>query len=259
TAAPPYREGGVYVLAGGTGGIGTLLTRHLTERFRATVVLLSRTGPGPEHHAERERARRHGGEVVRLRADVCDPAAVADAFALAREQFGAVHGVFHLAMTFDDRPMAELTRAEFRSALAAKADGTLALDAAAAAADPDFLVLFSSTGSFGSSSGNSGYTAASACQDALGRYLDATRGYPVRVVNWGYWGAVGSGARDGLPAIFRALGIGALAPEEGLAELAGVLAGSEPQVMVIRAEPTALAALADTAEAADAAHSAAAA
>ncbi|MER5705089.1 amino acid adenylation domain-containing protein [Micromonospora sp. NPDC002296] len=244
-AALRYREGGVYVIVGGTGGIGVELTRHLAERYRATVVWLSRNEPGAGHRAEIERARGLGGDVVHQRVDVADTDAVRAAIAWTVERFGAVHGVFHSAMTFDDRPIGELTGAEFRAALAAKVDGTLAVDAAVSRYRPDFVALFSSAGSFGSSSGNSAYTAASACQDALGRYLDAVRPYPVRVVNWGYWGAVGSGARPSLPAIFRALGIGELSPAEGLAALPGVLAGAEPQVMVIRAEPPALAALAD--------------
>ncbi|MEV4315702.1 amino acid adenylation domain-containing protein [Actinocrispum sp. NPDC049592] len=245
-AAVPYRQGGVYVIVGGTGGVGLALTRHLTERYQAKVIWLSRNEPDATHRAEIERAHNAGGEVVHERADVADAAAVRAVITRSVRRFGAVHGVFHSAMTFDDRPIGRLSTAEFRSALAAKVDGTLALDAAVSEHRPDFVALFSSAGSFGSSSGNSAYTAASACQDALGRHLDSVRPYPVRVVNWGYWGAVGSGARPGLPAIFRALGIGELTPAEALAELPGVLAGDEPQVMVIRAERAALAALADT-------------
>ncbi|HWH01383.1 MAG TPA: SDR family NAD(P)-dependent oxidoreductase, partial [Pilimelia sp.] len=244
-AGLPYRDGGVYVVVGGTGGIGLALTRHLVERHRATVVWLSRGAPGAAHQAEMRRARDLGGAVAHRRVDVADAAAVRAALTEIRRRFGALHGVFHAAMTFDDRLIGDLSAAEFRAALAAKVDGTLAVDAAASAHGPDFVALFSSAGSFGSGSGNSAYTAASACQDALGRHLDAVRPYPVRVVNWGYWGAVGSGARPGLPAIFRALGIGELRPTEALAALSGVLAGPEPQVMVIRAEPAALAGLVD--------------
>ncbi|MEY7973952.1 amino acid adenylation domain-containing protein, partial [Saccharomonospora xinjiangensis] len=253
--ALPFREGGVYVVVGGTGGIGVELTRHLARQVRATVVWLSRTEPTAEHRAEMDRIRRLGGTVEHRRADVADAGAVRSALDWTARRFGAVHGVFHSAMTFDDRTIEELTPGEFRAALAAKVDGTLALDAALRGGAgehhghrPDFVALFSSAGSFGSSSGNSAYAAASACQDALGRHLDAVRPYPVRVVNWGYWGAVGSGARPGLPAIFRALGFGELAPEEALAQLPGVLAGAHPQVLVIRADDTALSALADTAE-----------
>jgi polyketide synthase PksJ len=242
--AVPYRERGVYVIVGGTGGIGVELTRHLARRYRARVVWLSRGEPDTARLAE---IRDLGGEVVHERVDVADAAAVRAVIDATVRRFGAVHGVFHSAMTFDNRPITGLSTTEFRAALAAKVDGTIAVDAALAGHRPDFVALFSSAGAFGSSSGNSAYTAASACQDALGRYFDAVRPYPVRVVNWGYWGAVGSGARPGLPAIFSALGIGELGTADGLAELAGVLAGAESQIMVIRAEPAALAALADTA------------
>ncbi|MCP2251336.1 amino acid adenylation domain-containing protein [Prauserella aidingensis] len=240
-----YRDGGVYVIVGGTGGIGRRLTRQLVERHGATVVWLSRRVPDTSEAAEIEELCARGGTVVHERVDVTDAPSVRNTMADIRSRFGVVHGVFHAAMTFDDRQIEQLSGAEFREALAVKVDGVLALDEALSGHRPDFLALFSSAGSFGSSSGNSAYTTASACLDALGRYLDGVRDHPVRVINWGYWGAVGSGARQGLPEIFRALGIGALTPGEGLGTLPDVLTGAEPQVMVIRAEPAALGALFD--------------
>ncbi|WP_429941312.1 amino acid adenylation domain-containing protein (plasmid) [Agrobacterium vitis] len=70
--------------------------------------------------------------------------------------------------------------------------------------------------------------------------LAARRSYPVRVINWGYWGNVGSGGREGLAETFKALGIDPLDPQAALSVLPAVLSNPHPQVLAIEARPEAL-------------------
>src|SRR5262249_61060319 len=53
------RQGGVYVVTGGTGGIGITVAEDLARRCRARVALLSRTGL-PDRAAWDERLRAGG-------------------------------------------------------------------------------------------------------------------------------------------------------------------------------------------------------
>ncbi|CAM5452107.1 hypothetical protein SALBM135S_01913 [Streptomyces alboniger] len=152
------------------------------------------------------------------------------AVAEARRQFGALHGVIHAAMTFNASTIAELTEPELRAALAAKVDGSLALVDALGDEPLDFLAFFSSVGSFVSAAGNAAYVAASSFLDAYGRHLATRLPYPVRVVNWGYWGRVGSGAQPGLQEVFRRTGVAEFTVREGLDCLERVLANGPVQV-----------------------------
>ncbi|WSI60231.1 amino acid adenylation domain-containing protein [Streptomyces platensis] len=245
-AAPdrsPYRTGGTYLLVGGTGGIGRALSEDLAQRHQANLVWVSRGEFGPEQRATAQRVQEAGGRLVHLRADAADPSALREAVAEARRHFGALHGVFHAAMTFNASTIAELTEPELRTALAAKVDGSVALVAALADEPLDFLAFFSSVGSFVSAAGNAAYVAASSFQDAYGRLLSTQLPYPVRVVNWGYWGQVGSGAQPGLQQIFRRSGVAEFTVREGLDALERVLVHGPVQVMPIRADRRALEAM----------------
>ncbi|MFJ2773105.1 amino acid adenylation domain-containing protein [Streptomyces sp. NPDC087300] len=239
----PYRTRGTYLMVGGSGGIGRALSEELARRHRANVVWISRGELGPEQRASADRVREAGGRLLHLRADAADPAALSAAVGEARRRFGTLHGVFHAAMTFNASTIAELTEPELRAALAAKVDGSLALTAALGDEPLDFLAFFSSVGSFVSAAGNAAYVAASSFQDAYGRLLATRLPYPVRVVNWGYWGRVGSGAQPGLQEIFRRTGVAEFTVAEGLDALERVLAHGPVQVMPIRADESALDAL----------------
>uniref|UniRef100_UPI00114CA987 non-ribosomal peptide synthetase n=1 Tax=Streptomyces sparsogenes TaxID=67365 RepID=UPI00114CA987 len=239
----PYRTGGTYLVVGGTGGIGQALSEDLASRHGANLVWLSRGELGPEQRETARRVREAGGRLLHLRADVADPAALREAVAETKRRFGALHGVFHAAMTFNTSTIAELTEPELRAAIAAKVDGSLALAAAVAGEPLDFLAFFSSVGSFVSAAGNAAYVAASAFQDAYGRLLATRRPHPVRVINWGYWGRIGSGAQPGLEQIFRNTGVAEFSVREGLDALERVLAGPLVQVMPIRADRRALEAM----------------
>ncbi|MFG2630368.1 amino acid adenylation domain-containing protein [Streptomyces sp. NPDC048473] len=243
TPGPVFRDGGVYLLIGGTGGISQELSRHLAERHRARLVWFSRGDLGPEQRAAAEEIRALGGDVAHVRGDACATADLAAAVAEAHRRFGALHGVVHAAMVFDDHTLADLDEETFTAATRAKTEGAAALAAAVDGQDLDFLVYFSSAGSFGSFAGNGAYICASATEDAYALFLRDRLPYPVTVVNQGYWGMVGSGAQPGLAEIFAGLGIQDFSPAAGIAAVHRILGSGLPQVMPIRAGRRALEAM----------------
>ncbi|MGW7047357.1 amino acid adenylation domain-containing protein, partial [Streptomyces avermitilis] len=240
---PVFRDGGVYLLIGGTGGIAQELSRHLAERHRARLVWFSRGDLGPEQRAAAEEIRALGGDVAHVRGDACAPADLAAAVAEAHRRFGALHGVVHAAMVFDNHALADLDEETFTAATRVKTEGAAALAAAVDGQDLDFLVYFSSAGSFGSFAGNGAYICASATEDAYALFLRDRLRYPVTVVNQGYWGMVGSGAQPGLADIFAGLGIQDFSPAAGIAAVHRILGSGLPQVMPIRAGRRALEAM----------------
>ncbi|MGY1495106.1 amino acid adenylation domain-containing protein [Streptomyces sp. QTS52] len=240
---PVFRDGGVYLIIGGTGGIAQEFSRHLAERHRARLVWFSRGDLGPEQRAAAEEIRAVGGDVAHVRGDACDTADLAAAVAEAHRRFGALHGVVHAAMVFDNHALADLDEETFTAATRVKTEGAAALATAVESQDLDFLVYFSSAGSFGSFAGNGAYICASATEDAYALFLRDRLPYPVTVVNQGYWGMVGSGAQPGLADIFAGLGIQDFSPAAGIAAVHRILGSGLPQVMPIRAGRRALEAM----------------
>ncbi|WP_031095192.1 ketoreductase domain-containing protein, partial [Streptomyces sp. NRRL S-15] len=119
-----------------------------------------------EQRAAAERIRALGGDVAHVRGDACATTDLAVAVAEAHRRFGALHGVVHAAMVFDNHALADLDEETFTAATQVKTEGAAALAAAVEGQDLDFLVYFSSAGSFGSFAGNGAYICASATEDA---------------------------------------------------------------------------------------------
>ncbi|MEO3854100.1 SDR family NAD(P)-dependent oxidoreductase [Acrocarpospora sp. B8E8] len=245
----PLREGGVYLITGGLGGIALGLAERLARDAKARLVLLGRTGLAGEGEDARRRSaqvqaiRDLGGEVEIVVGDVADPAAVKRAVATAIERFGALHGVLHAAGLPAMGLMQFKRPQELDAVLAPKIAGTLALAEALRIGEPDeigldFLALFSSiTSATGGGPGQVDYCAANAYLDGYAQRLAAT-GRNVVSIDWGEWTwnaweAGLAGYDEGLQTFFKEnrvrVGIDF---EAGYRSLLRALASGEPRVVV---------------------------
>ncbi|MTJ79682.1 MAG: SDR family NAD(P)-dependent oxidoreductase, partial [Telmatospirillum sp.] len=154
--------GGVYLVTGARGGIGTPLSAHLAERYKAKLVLVGRSAV-PDGDLARLRAL--GAEVMAIKADVTDLSQVRSAVDAAIRSFGRLDGVFHLAGVAEP-PGAGLSDAPtFRRVLGPKLSGLIALDQATAALPLSLFVAFSSISSVVGDFGNGSYAAANRSVD----------------------------------------------------------------------------------------------
>jgi acyl transferase domain-containing protein len=191
---PRLRERGVYLITGGSGGIGLTLATRLAERARARLVLVSRRGSvDPETIARLESL---GAEVLVTAADVADAAAVSRVIAEARQRFNApLAGVLHAAGVPGGGIIQLKTRDAAARVLAPKVRGTVALAQALAEAGeaPDFVLLCSSINALLGGFGQVDYCAANAFLDAFAR-ARPRRGTRWISVDWDRWSEVGMAA-----------------------------------------------------------------
>ena len=221
-----FRQGGVYLVTGGLGGVGLAVARHLAASWQARLVLLGRSpvparaeweglaGDDAQPPALRAKLRQLlelealGSEVLALSADVADAAQMRAVAAQARERFGAVHGVIHAAGHADSGMIGQRTRARVDAVFAPKLRGTRCLLEALRGEPLDFVLLCSSISSMAGGLGMSDYAAANACLDALAALWQRSAPYPVVSVNWDAWRDLGMAAGRVLPE-----GIGMDGPE----------------------------------------------
>ena len=200
------KEKGVYVITGGTGGIGLELGEHLARTVHARLVLIGRTAlpPRPEWQQTLERSdsagvtkqkieklRRIeslGAEVLTLAADITSEQQTADAVREAQKRFGKIDGVIHAAGVIDDALIQTKSREAATRVLAPKINGTLTLEKALQNSNPDFVMLFSSVSSFTAPEGQVDYAAANAFLDA---FALSDTAQPFTSVNWGMWAEIG--------------------------------------------------------------------
>ena len=192
-ACSPYKEGGVYVVLGGAGGIGRLWSEDLIRRYRAQVVWIGRREKDAAIQAEIDRLAALGRAPWYVRADAADLGSLRVAYARIQERFGIVHGVVQSVFGLVDQSLPNTTEQQFRQGLSAKIDASVCMAEVFDADGLDFMLFFSSIASVNPAMGYCSYVAGNAFEDALANQLSGARPYAVKVVNWGFWGAVGSG------------------------------------------------------------------
>jgi non-ribosomal peptide synthase protein (TIGR01720 family) len=213
TEATPLREGGVYLLTGGLGGMGLTFAEELASRVKAKLVLVNRTELPPrqewsrwcEQHGPEDATRRKLEAVLRLeslgaqvqlcRADTTDLERMRAVVAEATQRFGAIHGVIHAAGVPGGGMIQLKTREAAEAVLAPKVLGTQVLAAVLEGQKLDFFVACSSLTTVVGRFGQVDYTAANAFLDAFTRAWQARTGTYAVTINWGAWDEVGMAAR----------------------------------------------------------------
>jgi acyl transferase domain-containing protein len=246
----PLRERGVYLIAGGFGGIGLSLAHDLARCCRARLVLTGRSGLPPREawpdlaledtpSARRLRrviaVEREGGEVLAIPADITDPVAMQAAFAATEARFGPINGVIHAAGVPGGAMIARTERDAARRVLASKVDGMRALAPLLAGRRLDFVALCSSTASLQGEPGQVAYCAANAALDAWAHHLRRLQ-VPAVAIDWGTWREVGMAVETSVPEdlkAWRAATVaGGITPAEGAEAFRRVLAAPLHQVVI---------------------------
>src|SRR5262249_4763213 len=123
------RDGGVYLITGGTSGIGMAMAEYLAGQQRIKLVLIGRSAlPLDDERSRRVHALETlGAEVLVLSADVSDPLQMRAAVNRAKERFGTVHGIVHSAGIAGGGMIQFRDRAAADAVLAPKVKGLLIL------------------------------------------------------------------------------------------------------------------------------------
>jgi acyl transferase domain-containing protein/acyl carrier protein len=191
--APQLRPGGVYLVIGGTGGVGLALAEWLARTAPgARLALLARSAASLPAAAA-ARFEQLGAEVRVWRADVSCVEQTRRTLNEIDQQFGALHGVIHAAGLAGMSLSALTTRDGANRVLEAKVDGTLVLDALLAGAPLDFFVLCSSLTAIFGGAGQMAYAAANAFQAAWAQ-ARAAQGQCIVSIDWDRWEGIGMAA-----------------------------------------------------------------
>ena len=246
---PAFRADGRYLIVGGMGGIGTALALHLASRYRARLALVGRAPATGERAETIARLKAAGAEVVYLQADITDAQATMAAVAEARRRLGGIDGAIHSAIVMEDRVIERMDDATFRAAFDVKRSGCLNLAAALKHEALDWLAFFSSANSIAANAGQSNYVAGCVFKDVFAERLAREAPWPVRVIDWGFWGEVGRVATPEYRRRLERLGVHPIATEEGIGFIERLLGGPPRRTLVLKAEPAVLQKLGLVAEA----------
>ncbi|MRN51865.1 SDR family NAD(P)-dependent oxidoreductase [Paenibacillus monticola] len=235
-----FRDNGVYLILGGAGGIGLELSRYLAGKLQARIALVGRRRLTNELAEQLRDIEALGGEVLYIQADAMNLEDMRQAVQRTKQSFGTINGVIHSAIVLEDRTLVNLDEPTFRRTLGPKVSGSVILNEVVKAEPLDFMLFFSSAQSFIGSRGQSNYAAACTFKDAFAQHLNDVRSYPVKIINWGYWGSVGAVSGEGYSKRLEAQGIFSIQPAEGMAAIEQILTSPFSQVTYVKADANAV-------------------
>jgi acyl transferase domain-containing protein/acyl carrier protein len=183
-----FREGGVYLITGGLGAIGSALSEYLAENYKAKLVLVGRSSVRGQDTIER--IQRLGGEVLYVKANVADASGMRGAIEQVYQRFGTLHGVIHAAGIVSDNGLQEINDCDYENCerhFQAKARGLLVLEELLDGKRLDFCLLVSSLTSVLGGIGHAAYAASNVYMDSFARKHNRSHRAAWLSVNFDLW------------------------------------------------------------------------
>jgi polyketide synthase PksN len=238
--AAVWRDGGVYLITGGMGGLGLVFAKEAANKVEnAVIVLAGRSALTEAYQTILNDISSKNVTVIYKQADVSMEDSVAELLREIRKDFGGLNGIIHCAGVVQDNFIFKKTRDEFRKVLSPKVQGTIYLDKETKDMDLDFFVLCSSLSGITGNVGQADYAAANAFMDAFCAYRDELvkmnrrKGQSVSI-NWPLWQEGGIHLDESFEtAMEERTGITSLRTETGLQLFYQTMALKKPQVIAL--------------------------
>mgnify|MGYP006276447399 CR=1 FL=1 len=201
----PYLENeGVYLITGGLGKVGLLISEYLWNKVNARLCLISRqqlplredweqiiqSGDVLKETLESIMAlENNGAQILILSADVADATSLEKAFETCINHYGKISGVFHAAgLPSLVTPFLELSPQIADAHFASKALGVYSLRNILQKYSIEFCCLISSTSAVLGGLGYAAYSAANIFMDHFASHENAKRtGTRWLTINWDAW------------------------------------------------------------------------
>lgn len=226
---------GVYVILGGTGGIGMELASYLANSYQAHVVLVSRSGLKEQNQDKYQALLANGADIQIRKADITDLDSMQQVMDNIEQQYGKIHGIVHAAIVLKDQTIMCMDESKLKEVMEPKVTGAWVLKKVLEGRKPDFVLFFSSIQSIVGNYGQANYCAASAFEDAFATAWNEEVEYPVCLINWGFWGSVGIVANEVYNKLMKEAGLLSIEPHEGIEVIRQVLSAGDVQTFALKA------------------------
>ena len=235
-----FKNHGVYLIIGGAGGLGLTLSKHLLETVQAKLLWVGRRNLKALNPEALQLLRSHSSQILYQQADISDLEAMQQVVQRAKAHFGQINGVIHSALILADQAIADMDESTLNQVLAPKVQGNVVLQQVLADEPLDFLLFFSAGQSLISQAGQSNYAAASTFEDAWSKYQKQHQNYPVKTINWGYWGEIGIVATEAYRQKMAKEGVLSIHPQEGMKVVEHFLSSCADQVAYFKVQSSVL-------------------
>ncbi|WP_452599152.1 SDR family NAD(P)-dependent oxidoreductase, partial [Pontimicrobium sp. MEBiC01747] len=181
------KDNGVYLITGGSGGLGKLFASYIAKNKTTKLILSGRSSTSKLSDAELKALN-----ASYYNCDVTDKKSVDHLIQTIIKEYGALNGIIHSAGVIADSFLIKKTTAEATKVLQPKINGVKYLDYATRNLKLDFTVYFSSMAAVTGNFGQSDYASANTWLDYYAVYRNALEKQGKRSghtlsINWPLW------------------------------------------------------------------------
>ncbi len=194
----PIKQRGVYIISGGIGGLGYIISEYLVKNYHCNLVLFGRSPLNKDQKEKLGKLKKYDNEVLYHQTDVTDLEAVKALVKVTKDTFSRVNGILHSAGVSSDSFLLKKLTKEMDQVIDPKVFGAINLDKATKDENLDFFVLFSSIAGVLGNFGQCDYAYANHFLDSFAEYRGQLEHMQQRFgktisINWPYWEEGGFG------------------------------------------------------------------
>lgn len=187
----PFKQGGIYLLSGGLGGVGVEIAKYLLQNYQAKLLLLGRSPLSEKIEVYRE-LEQLPGEVIYQQVDICNFEQVQQALTQALSQWqGELAGIIHLAVVYGQNLLLEETHDNLEAVLRPKVQGTWVLHQLLQDHPNSLFISFSSLADLFGGANIGAYIAANCFLERFTHYQRHQQGKQSYCFVWGNWDNLG--------------------------------------------------------------------
>ncbi|NEP14132.1 MAG: SDR family NAD(P)-dependent oxidoreductase [Symploca sp. SIO2C1] len=256
----PWKQGGVYLITGGLGGIGVEIAQYILEHYQARLILVGRTDleqlketrrRGDTETRRIEISQKEGdklsekmlayqklqqlpGEVIYQAVDICDLGQLQKVVSQAVTQWGGTQldGIIHLAGIYHEQFLSSATQESMAALLRPKVVGSWVLHQLLKDNADALFIHFSSIYGFFGATALAAYSAANSFLTAFCDYQQAHGNQQTYSLAWSIWDETGMSRGFPMQELSRAKGYYAITPSQGMYSLLAALCHNHHNLLV---------------------------
>ena len=230
---PHIISNGNYLIVGGGSGIGEQIAYFLSENYKANIQIIGRRKKNNKIVSILNKINELGGHGEYFNVDILDFDKLQKTIENINFKYGRINGVFSNAVVLADSLIINMTFDNFQKVLRTKTEGTLNLAKLFFQKTPDFICFNSTFNSYYANEGQTNYVAASCFLDSYANYL-YSKNWPIKIINWGYWGDLGVGMSPEIKSILQSKGVYPIDIKEGIKALDQFINSNNHQLFLLK-------------------------
>ncbi|NER93847.1 MAG: SDR family NAD(P)-dependent oxidoreductase, partial [Symploca sp. SIO1B1] len=239
----PWKQGGIYLISGGLGGIGVEIAEYILEHYQARLILVGRTElEQPNHNGKQisekmlayQKLQQLPGEIVYQAVDICNLGQLQPVVAQAVAQWDGTQldGIIHLAGMYHEQLLSSETQESMAALLRPKVIGTWVLHQLLEDNADALFINFSSIYGFFGATALAAYSAANSFQTAFCDYRKAQGNQQTYCLAWSIWDDKGMSRGFQMKELSRAKGYYTITPSQGMYSLLAALCHHHHNLLV---------------------------